>query len=500
MDLDKISVVIRPRNAWEGVDLGFAMARRWFLPLWGLWLVVAVPVYLLFSLLLPESEWLGAIMFVWWLKPLLEPPLLFWMSRAMFGDRPDRRMMLRQWWRIVWPALLANLTWRRLSPSRSFYMPVVVLEGLHGKARRSRMEILGRRQQVAVWLTFVGLTLETVLELSAMILIVIMIPEELRWVDLSEFMLTPGRTEQLLQDLSSLLAMSIIAPFYVAGGFALYLTRRSQLEGWDIELGFRRIMARRRSGKPRFSTAAAVVLAVLLLGQVPQDALAADSTPGREEARALITEILAHEDFGKKETETYWDAIERDEEPEASEGTGLKWLADWLLKVIGGFFKGFAQIGEVLLWAAAGLILAGLAWWLLRNRGWLPGLAGRPKETPQAAVTLFGLDVRPESLPQDIVATARALLEQGDHRGALSLLYRGILARFIQQGYPRIPASATENECLAKVVASRSAAEADYFRALTTAWIGLAYGHLLPGREQLESLCNKWEVADESGG
>ena len=110
MDLDKISVVIRPRNAWEGVDLGFAMARRWFLPLWGLWLVVAVPLYLLFSLLLPESEWLAAIMFVWWLKPLLEPPLLFWMSRAMFGDPPERRMMLRQWWRIVWPQLMVNLT------------------------------------------------------------------------------------------------------------------------------------------------------------------------------------------------------------------------------------------------------------------------------------------------------------------------------------------------------------------------------------------------------
>ena len=35
-------------------------------------------------------------------------------------------------------------------------MPVAVLERLHGKARRSRMEILGRRQQAAVWLTFVA--------------------------------------------------------------------------------------------------------------------------------------------------------------------------------------------------------------------------------------------------------------------------------------------------------------------------------------------------------
>ena len=40
------------------------------------------------------------------------------------------------------------------------------------------------------------------------------------------------------------LAMSLIAPFYVAGGFALYLNRRSELEGWDIEICLRRLLAR----------------------------------------------------------------------------------------------------------------------------------------------------------------------------------------------------------------------------------------------------------------
>ena len=30
MDLAKLTVAARPRTPWEGVDLGFAMAREWF--------------------------------------------------------------------------------------------------------------------------------------------------------------------------------------------------------------------------------------------------------------------------------------------------------------------------------------------------------------------------------------------------------------------------------------------------------------------------------------
>ncbi len=35
--------------------------------------------------------------------------------------------------------------------------------------------------------------------------------------------------------------MAIVEPFYVAGGFALYLNRRTALEGWDLEVALRRM-------------------------------------------------------------------------------------------------------------------------------------------------------------------------------------------------------------------------------------------------------------------
>jgi hypothetical protein len=492
MDLNSVSVAIRPRNPWEGVDLGFAMARRWFLPLWGLWLSVAVPLMVLLALLFPEPAWLPAVL-VWWLKPLYEPPLVFWMSRAMFGERPGRRDLLRRWWRIIRPQLFANLLWRRLSPNRSFYMPVAVLEGLTGKARLARLEVLGRRQQAGVWLTFVGVTVEAALEISALIVLVVMIPEELGWIEIGDLFSDTAPVAPLLDHTISLLAMSLIAPFYVAGGFGLYLTRRSELEGWDIELGFRRMAARYASARAGLGAVAGVMLAVLVSATLPADALAV-GVPEPEQARAVITEVLAAPDFGEPRSERYWKYI-GDRDDAGDESQGLQWLLD----ILSGSFKGFALFGEVVLWLAAGLGLAALGWWLARNRSWLGAGPGRNERTAQVPVTLFGLDVCAASLPADIVASARALLEQGDLRGALSLLYRGALARFIAQGHPKIPASATEGECLARVRKVRSRAESDYFDLLTRAWVRLAYGHLLPSREQLQSLCDNWRVADEPG-
>ena len=38
--------------------------------------------------------------------------------------------------------------------------------------------------------------------------------------------------------------ISAIEPFYVGAGFGLYLDRRTQIEGWDIEIAFRRMRLR----------------------------------------------------------------------------------------------------------------------------------------------------------------------------------------------------------------------------------------------------------------
>jgi hypothetical protein len=54
---------------------------------------------------------------------------------------------------------------------------------------------------------------------------------------------------EVLGNLAYLVALSLIEPLYVASGFTLYLNRRTELEGWDIEIAFRQLAARRASAR-----------------------------------------------------------------------------------------------------------------------------------------------------------------------------------------------------------------------------------------------------------
>jgi hypothetical protein len=242
MDLDRVSAVIRPRTAWESIDLGFALARHWFLPLWGLWWMAVLPIGGLLLLALRDHTdlWLLAI---WWLKPLYESLLLFWLSRALFGDAQPVARTARQLRHAFPPRLWPHLLWRRLSLARSFTMPVTLLERLSGRARRERLRILRGGSGAAAWLTMICVHLESLLWLSALLLIAFMIPEHLPALDLRAALFDDDSTLYWLGTLSMLAALSVIAPFYVAAGFALYLGRRTELEAWDLELRFRRGLA-----------------------------------------------------------------------------------------------------------------------------------------------------------------------------------------------------------------------------------------------------------------
>ena len=485
MQLDRLSLALRPRNAWEGMDLGFVMAREWFLPLWILWALVALPTYLLLLLLFPANSLLIAIL-LWWLKPLYEPPLVYWLSRAIFGEQPSLKTVMQRWFSLVWPQLLHNLTWRRFSPNRSFFMPIAVLEQLRGKARRERIQILGHSQQAGTWLTVVGIHFEIVLELSLLALMVILLPEELQWLNLKELVMTPNYLGEMLQQFSGLLAMSLIAPFYVAGGFALYLTRRGELEAWDIEISFRRLADRVASGK---GAGALLLLFIALLIPLPDVSAAVD----RQHAREQIQQVLAQEDFGKLISQSYWQYIERPDESETARD--LPWFLEWLVEIFKGFARGTAAVSELLLWLLAGGIGGYLIYWLLRLQGFADGSrqaqVGRRKKIPQS---LFGLDLQSENLPQDIPTAVLRLSQVGDPRAALSLLYRGALAALIQQHKLEIPDSATEQECLALVTAMRDAEEANYFGLLTALWLHMAYGHLPPEDARIKTLCAQWQT------
>lgn len=484
MDLANIAVRLRPRNAWEAIDLGCMLARHWFFPLWQLWMIGALPALLLLTLS-PIPLWLAGLS-LWWLKPYYEPILLFWLGRRLFGERPSWRELRQHWRRAVLPQLFANLTWRRFNPSRSFVMPVAVLEGLKGRARARRIGVLSRNAHAAGWFTITGILFEFIFALAVFLLALILVPKELWLFDIQAYFSNPAPLTRWLQQIIILVSMSLIAPFYVAGGFALYLNRRTELEAWDLELGLRRMAERhRRQLRPGIAALGALIVCLvgLSLPGTPPRAAEVD----REAVQRTIREVLAEDAFGREVERTRWRYIGQDEEEDSSLTAG------WLRLMLEGFSGGLAGLGELLLWLAGGAVLAYLFYWYLQNRasfnggGWSKGRGGAPPPTHIA-----GLDLRPESLPRDPAAEAEALIESGDYRGALSLLYRGALSALVHRHALEIVEGATEGECLGLVRERIETGLQPFFFRLTGTWLRLAYGHRSPAKEEGLALCREW--------
>jgi len=133
------------------------------------------------------------------------------------------------------------------------------------------------------------------------------------------------------------------------------------------------------------------------------------------------------------------------------------------------------------------IVLALIAARSLRDRERAP-----PTTRPVLPMVRFGLDLRPESLPPDVVAAARARFAAGDAQGALSLLYRGALVHLVRGAGLRIPASATEGECERAARKTVDAALANDFSALTRAWTYCAYARQAPESAAFEALCASW--------
>ncbi len=148
-------------------------------------------------------------------------------------------------------------------------------------------------------------------------------------------------------------------------------------------------------------------------------------------------------------------------------------------------------VAQLLKWALilAGATMVGGFLWRIR------GLFGcrRPGDSAlEPPSTLFGLELRPESIPKDVEGVARALLQEGRFRAALALLYRASLSRLVGGYGLELSAGATEGECLRLAARVLPPASSTYFRDLTRAWQAAAYAHLPP--LDGEALCLRWSA------
>ena len=239
MQIDGISLTLRPRSLWEGCDLGVRLLQAWLRPAYGVHLTLALPLFSLFLLTEPIAGWLPALL-VWLSKPWLDRTVLFVLSRALFG----RRTTIKDVWdhrREVWlSGMTTTLILQRLSASRSFKQPILQLEGLSGPALADRIRRLtGRHRGVARAMTLAFTNAELALLLSVLSLQIWLSPHAAEipnnWLSGSS-----GVVQSLKTSIAYVAAVAFLEPFYVAAGFGMYINRRVELEAWDIEQEFRR--------------------------------------------------------------------------------------------------------------------------------------------------------------------------------------------------------------------------------------------------------------------
>jgi len=510
MRLEHLSVTLRPRTPWEAMDLGQALVRAHAAAIWKPWLAMTLTAFVVINAIawVTGPVWLAAVA-MWWLKPLFDRVPLYVLSRAVFSVVPGTTQTLRS--PQVWARgqLFAWLTWRRLDPGRALKLPVDLLEGPRGAVRGERIRVLQQAVLSPAWaLAGVGLNLELALFLAITALgpllwapTASMLPDTLREVA-DVFFAAPPPWAQVCVNAVIWTATSIFEPFYVGAGFGLYLSRRTQLEAWDVELAFRRL-AERAQALAGGALLVALLALPLALAAPRAQAAARDDTDARPaQVRELVgthwreddgafsrgvDRAFADPDLAPKQKVESWVRRHPDTTPDRKAGPMPAWL-----EALGQLFGLVTEYG---LWLVVGVLVALLLWKLPKWLPWVRDLTVR--ELPPTPI-LEHADAVVEPLPDDVPAAGRRLWAAGQARAALALLYRASVERLaLKLGRP-LPPGATEAECLRRARALPDEAARGAFAQVVRAWQGAAYGHLLPEADAFDALVAGW--ARDFGG
>ncbi len=256
MDVEKLSVDLRPRPHWQAVDLGFQLLRSRaaavLVPWWIVWTGI-VALSCLGTALVPKLA-LVWTMLPWTLRPMVERMVVHVLSRGVFQEEVTWRQTLRAWpgtWNGGWFRVLT--WWRLLVPGRPFLHPIWQLEGARGEVAARRRTVLSRQGagRVAGTWGLVCAHIEGGLWFSGLVLLGLFTESGSGG---NPFLFIDQATDassnlvaRILSVATYGLASGFVGPFYAAGGFALYLDRRAELEAWDIELALRKMKRRREA-------------------------------------------------------------------------------------------------------------------------------------------------------------------------------------------------------------------------------------------------------------
>jgi hypothetical protein len=222
-------------------------------------------------------------------------------------------------------------------------------------------------------------------------------------------------------------------------------------------------------------------LATLACAVAPSLAVAA---PDEAEVRKALAQVKADPNLSPHRKSRVLKWVDQQERRQQVKPPGfMGWLA--------GLFQSIAGASRIFFWALiiAALGLLGLFLMRLAQHFRYEGRA----RIPDLPTHVRELDIRPESLPRDIGATALQLWERNDHRGALVLLYRGLLSRLVHGHGVPIRESSTEADCVTLAVPRLDAVAATYTAGLVRVWQHAIYGAREPEADEMRTLCTRFD-------
>jgi hypothetical protein len=234
--------------------------------------------------------------------------------------------------------------------------------------------------------------------------------------------------------------------------------------------------------RPEPAFLASLTLCALLGGVSPAFAVGGD-VPTQQEVDDAVEAVKKDPNLAaEKSVRTLkWKGSSSDQ-PEKKPKHRTHWF-DWLANLFGWIGQASQLLVWVLIAALIGLLLLFIVR-LLRDTG--RGSKGAKFFAP---THVQDLDIRPESLPPDIGAAARALWDRGEHRAALALLYRGMLSRLAHAHQVPIRDSSTEGDCVTLAERKLDPVRVAYVKQLVRTWQRFSYGAMAIEDAMAHELC-----------
>jgi len=459
---------LRSRSVWEAVDSGILLWRSnfiYFIPFFALPIWVTACGLRLFSGELFFIPYLG----LWWLKPLFDRLALHVVSKKFFDvSATSNSKSLYRGITEMRRGLLGDLLWRRFSPNRAATMPVRVLEQLGAKQfalRKKALESGGLN--FCSLISILGLALEAALLIG-----------EILFAFMTASLFLPTAVEYL-QEYNEITEIIIFAAFcfnyilaeslYVCMGFGLYINSRVEVEGWDLELLFK-----------KFAQPIKIILLICVFMALPFFTYAESTSEFpdgfpivAEQAVYDLRDILASPDFGSEKEGWAIRFKNRDYEklPKVDFGEGFE-----KIRSLFGFLLRLFVVLAIISFAVF------VFYWLIKNRRQI--LRGKLfTKNPFRLVESRQSEISRKST-ELLFSKAEDFFRNGNLREAWAACFSGCLEAYSLSCSIAFPADATEYDCLGLVREAESAEHG--FDEIVHNWILFAYGDRSPDRSAFE--------------